>query len=202
MPTYTFECPAHGEFEVTVPISQHRDHWPCPYKSEFEAAGVKFVTAHCSERTEQTYTPERPKNWAIQAVVVHLGKDGAVRFPAHVNAPVPKGFNRVELRSLGEIEQFERRVNAKLSAEAAIHIENEERHFSILRDQSRSDLRQRMQSMSLAGKAFAQFCIEENNRCQRKSSDVGFHLNILHFNSSNREAHNDKETGWKPTRWI
>ncbi len=196
MPTYSYECPVHGEFEVTVPISAHRDHWPCPVLNESND-GVYA----CFCVTEQTYTPSRPKDWAIKPVVVHLGADGAVRFPANEHAPVPQGFNRVELKTLGEIETFERQVNQKLSSEAALHHEHEEQHFAALRAQLRGELRQRMQTMSPFGRDFAQFCIEENNRRARKKSDVGFHLEVLHFNQSNREAYRPG-SGYKPTRWI
>lgn len=30
MPSYEFECPKHGKFEIVVSISKHRDKWPCP----------------------------------------------------------------------------------------------------------------------------------------------------------------------------
>ncbi len=193
MPTYTFECPAHGEFEIVIPVSEHSDHYPCP----------KWTGSYpCRETTVQTYSTSRPKDWAIKAIVVHLGADGAVRFPGHENARVPKGFNRVELKTLGEIAAFERQVNQKLSSEASKHIENEERHFEGVRSRLRSDLRQRMHTMSPFGRAFAQLAIEMNNARKRKKSDVGFQVDILNNNSSTREAYIDKETNWKPNRWI
>jgi hypothetical protein len=195
MPTYSFCCPAHGEFEVTVPVSQHRDNWPCPHTT-----GHPFYM--CMERTEQTYTRSKPKDWAIKAIVVHVGADGAVRFPGHENARVPKGFNRVELKTLSEIAAFERQINQKLSSEASRHIENEERHFESVRARLRGELRQQMQSMSPFGRAFAQLAIAMNNSRKRKKSDVGFQVDILNNDNSSREAYRDKETNWKPTRWI
>src|SRR5258708_1278544 len=95
MPKYSFECPTHGEFEIAVPVSAHRDHWPCP-------------SAKCKAVTEQTYTPEKPKTWSIAPVVVHVGAGGKVRFPGRSDAKVPRGFNKVELKTLPEIENFER----------------------------------------------------------------------------------------------
>jgi hypothetical protein len=200
MPTYTFDCPVHGEFSITVPISAHQDHPPCPVMVSTKKESGGFL--QCGETTLQTYTPSRPKDWAIKPIVIHVGKDGNFRFPGHENARVPKGFNRVELKTLSEIAAFERQMNQKLSSEAARHIENEEKHFQRVRDRERSDLRQKMQSFSERGKAFAQFCIDENNRRRRKKSDVGFQVDILNNNSSNREPHRDQETGWKQNRWI
>jgi hypothetical protein len=198
VPTYSYECPVHGEFEVTVPISAHQDHPPCPLKTD----GPEGPNYACFCETVQTYTPSRPKDWAIKAIVVHVGADGAVRFPGHENARVPKGFNRVELKTLSEIQAFERQVNQKLSSEASRHIENEERHFEGVRARLRGELRQRMQSMSPFGRAFAQLAIEMNNSRRRKKSDVGFNVDILNNDNSSREAYRDKETNWKPTRWI
>jgi hypothetical protein len=202
MPKYTFLCPVHGEFEVTVPISDHKDHWPCPWNGDTEVGGIKILTLSCKETTEQTYTPSRPKDWAIKPIVVHVGEGGAFRFPAHENAPVPKGFNRVELKSISEIESFERKANQRLTAEASIHLEREEQHFAKLQEKLRSELRQRMQTMSPFGRDFAQFVIDQNNKRGRKKSDVGFHVDILHNDSSNREPYRDEQTKWKPTRWI
>jgi len=157
---------------------------------------------NCREVTIQTYSPSRPKDWAIKPIVVHVGKGGAVRFPGHENAPVPKGFNRVELKTLSEIAAFERKVNQKLSSEAAQHLEREEAHFSSIQAKLRGELRERMKTMSPFGRDFAQFVIEQNNQRKRKKSDVGFHVQVLNFDSANREAYRDRETGWKPNRWI
>src|SRR5437763_10638497 len=189
MATYTYECPTHGEFEIVVPVSLHQDHPPCPREG-------------CGELTVQTYTVSKPKDWAIKPIVVHVGEGGKVRFPAHENAPVPEGFNRVELKTLPEIAAFERQINQKLSAEASEHYENEERHFSEVQSRLRGELRQRMQGMSAFGRDFAEFCIAMNNSRKRKKSDVGFHVEILNFDASNREPQRDKLTGWKPNRWI
>ncbi len=170
-------------------VSQHQNHYPCQKKG-------------CAEVTLQTYSRSKPKDWSIRPIVIHLGADGAVRFPGHENARVPKGFNRVELKTLSEIAAFERQVNQKLSSEAARHIENEERHFEAVRGRLRGELQQQMKTMSPRGRDFAQFVIDENNRRARKKSDVGFQVDILHNDARNREDYRDKETNWKPVRWI
>src|SRR6266404_6298813 len=187
MPTWSYECPVHGDFEISGPVSSHQDHPVCPFQN-----GHPFYM--CMEETVQTYTRSKPKDWAIKAIVVHVGADGAVRFPGHENARVPKGFNRVELKTLSEIAAFERQVNQKLSSEAARHIENEERHFEAVRGRLRGELQQQMKTMSPRGRDFAQFVIDENNRRARKKSDVGFQVDILHNDARNREDYRDKET--------
>lgn len=205
MPKYSYECPVHGAFDISVPISQHSDHPPCPYPAangnDFETIVVDSgdVRPSCQEVTLQTYTPERAKNWAIKPIVIHVGEDGKVRFPGDEHARVPKGFNRVELKSLSEIRAFEKEMNQKFSSEAARHHENEERHFEAVRAQLRGDLRQRMQTMSAFGRAFAQFCIDANNQRRRKSSDVGFQVQVINFDQSNREPYRPG-SGFRPRR--
>lgn len=185
MPKYSFECPKHGEFEIAVPVSAHRDHWPCPH-------------AGCKATTEQTYTPEKPKNWTIQPVVVHVGAGGKIRFPGRADAKVPKGYNKVELRTIPEIEKFERDYNQRLSAEAEQHHANEARHFEAVRGRNRSDLRMRMQSMSQFGQDFARLVMAINDaKKNKRRGDPNFHVEILHMDQSNREAQRDQETGWK-----
>lgn len=189
MPTYSFLCEKHGEFTLTVPVSRHQDHPPCPQNK-------------CARETVQTYTPDRPKNWSIRAIVVHVGADGQYRLPGHANAKVPKGFNKIELTTLSEITKFERKMNQQLSGEAERHLDNQERHFSAMQSKQRGELRMKMQSMSQFGKDFAQLCMDQNNKRQRKPADVGFQVDILNNNNSSRDIFRDKETGWKPVRWV
>lgn len=166
-----------------------------------EIGMVRIVTTPCRETTVQTYHSSRPKDWAIKPVVIHVDRGGAVRFPGNSDAKVPKGFNKVELRTIPEIEKFEREMNRKFHAEAEQHHENEARVFGEIRAQLRSELRQRMQTMSALGRDFARAAMEANDRRPRKSSDTGFHLQVLHFNASNREPFREGK-GYKPTRWI
>lgn len=188
MPTWTFECPVHGEFELTAPIARHRDHPECPY-------------SHCRETTVQTYHASRPKDWAIQPVVLHVDKKGNVRFPGHANGKIPRGFERVELKTLAEIQAFEHKMNHNLSCEAQQHQENEEKFFAPLRAKLRGELRQKMQSMSRTGRDFARYAMAVNDARERKKTDVGFHIQVLHFDASNREPFREGR-GFKPTRWI
>jgi len=88
-------------------------------------------------------------------------------------------------------------MNTRLSAEADQHNTNEERYFGTIRSELRGELRQRMQGMSEMGRAFAQFAMKVNDARKRKSTEVGFHTEILHFDQSNREAHSDDRTDWK-----
>lgn len=130
-------------------------------------------------------------------IVVHVNADGKYRFPGSADARVPKGFERVELTTIPQIEKLERTVNAQLRNESEKHNINEEIAFGQVKSKMRSELMQKMATMSPAGRAFAEFCIARNNARKRKTSEVGFHCEILHFDQGNRDAHVDDRTGWK-----
>jgi hypothetical protein len=182
MPAYTYECERHGIFEVRCRLAEWTIQRKCP---------------KCKKPSEQVHLPSDSRNCEVPPIVVHVAADGSVRFPGASDARVPEGFERKELRTIREIEHFERQMNAKLRSEASQHNEREERFFSELHAQNRSDLRQRMMSMSTFGREFARMAIEMNNRRKSKKSDVGFFVDILHNNQSNREPYRDARTGWK-----
>jgi hypothetical protein len=184
MPTYSYECEKHGMFELILPLSKWDDRKPCPTKG-------------CKRMGEQVVLPNDASRHFANPVVVHVSSDGSYRFPMSANAPVPKGFEKKELRTIREIESLERSVNKKLHSESRQHQENEERRFSQLRSDLRGDLRQRMQSMSERGRDFARLAMQLNDQRRSKSTEVDFHTEILHMDQSNRHEHRDAATEWK-----
>jgi hypothetical protein len=185
MPCYCYECPKHGTFELTLPLRKWDSTKPCP---------------KCSQPSEQVLLPQRAYAEFRDPIVVHVSADGKYRFPGAANARVPKGFERKELRTIREVESFERDVNKQLRGEAERHRENESRHFEEIYAQKRSELRQAMQQMSPLGRDFAQFAIKMNNARRRKPTDCGFHVEILHFDQGNREPQRDRSTDWRNRR--
>jgi hypothetical protein len=147
---------------------------------------------------DQILLPNDSSRHFSDPVVVHVSADGAYRFPGSSNARVPKGFEKRELRTIREIEKFERDVNCKVHAEARQHQEKEQQQVAEIRAHLRGELRQRMQSMSQLGRDFANLAMMLNDQRRSKPTDPGFHVQVLHYDQSNREAHRDKETGWKP----
>lgn len=184
MPTYLYDCPEHGVFELTLPLREWDDKKSCPKDG-------------CGKISEQILVPSGSAGEFSEPIVVHVAADGAVRFPGRSDAKVPKGFERRELRTIRQIENFERQMNTRLHAEADQHHSNEERHFGEIKAQQRSDLRQKMQGMSDQGREFARLAMKMNDARRRKTNECGFHIEILHFDRSNREAHSDDRTDWK-----
>lgn len=83
------------------------------------------VTCHsCNSLMRQIWWQRQrraaPAQWDDQtAVVVHVARDPSipddvsVRYPCRVDAPVPAGYEAVRLRSLREVDRFERAHNVQ-----------------------------------------------------------------------------------------
>lgn len=111
MPAYDFKCP-EGH------ITEHFMSF-----SALEAAGNKCECGDvdpdgvvCTKEGEYSasfwYNSATHFAQRFSPVVIHRGVDGKIRFPGHANAPVPEGYQKVELTQLSEIRALEREVNA------------------------------------------------------------------------------------------
>ncbi len=146
--------------------------------------------------------------------VIHKDAKGNVRFPMHENAPIPKGFMKVEMDT-AEVRKFEREMNVKERAKYSEYKSREREHFNKMQAVRRRDLRSAIEngSISVRGpdgkmqrvefsefdKDFARFAMEQNNQRAYMDShfDPGFCVEALSFDSSNREQYSDVLTGWK-----
>ena len=182
MPKYSYECPTHGLFHLILPLREWDDHKPCP---------------QCSKTSEQVVLPQGEHGTLPHPIVVHVSSTGRFRFPGSPDAKAPKGFEKVELKTISEVQKFERQVNHRLREEARDHQENEEKFFAGVKAQLRSDLRQAMKNMTPKGRDFARIVMALNDARRRKPTEVGFHCDILHNDAGNREAWRDERTGWK-----
>ena len=182
VPAYTFECETHGLFELTLPLSKWDDHKPCP---------------KCRKSSEQVLLPASAHTFFETPIVVHVAKDGTFRCPGHTNAKCPAGYERRELRTVRDVEAFERHANARIRSEAGQHQENEERFYSQVRKKLRGELRQEMQHFSNFGRDLARFVMAHNDSRNKDVKDAGFHVEVLHYDQTNRDPYRDRETGWK-----
>src|SRR5512146_2376325 len=95
---HDFKCSHCGNlFEHMVP-------------SDFELAPR---CPECKGKSSLVFLPKRQNAQNFDPVVIFRGPKGKVRFPGRANAPTPKGYERVELRTSHEIHKFEREMNAK-----------------------------------------------------------------------------------------
>jgi hypothetical protein len=105
---YDFRCP--------------KGHTTEHFLSSF-AETVVCGESGCAEQSE--YSPSFWYSSALQAerriqnaqgfspVVIHKDAQGNIRFPAHASAPVPEGFQKVELTTIQQVRSLEREVNLK-----------------------------------------------------------------------------------------
>lgn len=181
IPAYSYECAKHGIFELSLPLRKWSDRMPCP---------------QCRKISEQVLLPQRGRGEFANPVVIHVDSKGNYRFPGAPDAKCPPGFVKKELKTIRDIEHFERQFNAKLRSDSDRHHENEERAFAERRAQLRSELRQAMNHFSPAGRDFAQMAMRINDERKRKTTECGFHVTILH-EDSRKNPWIDERTNWK-----
>lgn len=135
-------------------------------------------------------------------IVVHRDpQTGDYSFPGHRDAPVPYGYERVDVTDIHHARNIERFVESQEAAKEAANIaaqrEAKERYRKTLED----DLRAKMGDMSSKGREFAEYAIKkERERVEQKSTRVksanaGFEA--LAYTKSNRSEYRDKQTDWK-----
>jgi hypothetical protein len=157
--------------------------------------GIGQWPFRCKGTGEHDLRPRRAQN--IDPVVVHRAKDGTYRFPGSADAPIPAGYEKVELRTLAEVDAFSKKVNQHDRSIIDRHVERECQQIEALEAQQRPELRAAMQRMTPAQRALAEHAIRVNNSRRPKGFDSGFHLEIREMDASNRDAHRDVRTGWR-----
>ncbi len=136
----------------------------------------------------------------FEPIVYHMTKDGHVSTPAHPDAPVRPGYERREARTIREIQSLERRVNRQELDKAEAHQHREEVMLAHLRAEKRSTFLRDVQRMSPRGRRIAEIAMEKNDNNRPRLADPGVHFEVLHFDQSNRDAHQDATTGWRSRR--
>ena len=135
-------------------------------------------------------------------IVVHQAADGSYRFPMAADAPVPPGYQKVELTTRRQVEALEHSVNARERREFEKHAERQRAASNEFWSRQNAELRARAKNFSPEGRAAVEYLIERQAREDRVPSapDPGFHVEIMHYNSSNREGHDDARTHWKTVK--
>ena len=149
----------------------------------------------CGEPARMIFLPRGQNAQNFDPVVIFRGPKGKVRFPGRANAPTPKGYERVELRTSHEVYKFEREMNAKEISRYHAKQEREERCVEPFRAALRSQLRGHARNFSQYGKDFASLAMSENDNRPRQRYDPGFHLEAFHYDSSNRDPWTDRDIG-------
>lgn len=153
----------------------------------------------------------------IDPIVVHQSADGTYRMPGHANAKVPAGYERVELRTIRHIEQFESTVNRQHKSIIDRKADREQRRYEEATSQRHARLRHAINhgftmkdsdgktvtfgAMSPMGRLLAERAMRRSNEKKPQHTyDPGFRVEILHTDASNREPWRDKDTNWQKRR--
>ena len=181
MPLIDVRCTNGHEHEVYRAVSEWPKTPPCPT---------------CAESTEQLMIPA-PTRSTPDPVIVYKASDGSFRFPGDPNGLSAKtyekqGMTRVELRGAADVRRFESQMTKQERSIAARKVETAHRNRELRESHLRSELRQKMASMSERGRDVARAAMRFNdNKPREGTKDPGFHVEAFSYNHSNRDESRD-----------
>lgn len=185
MPLYDFQCldeTCGRVFERLLRLCEYDDPQACP---------------SCGGTSHKVLLPSGVNASHFDPVVIHRNAKGEYRYPGSADAPVPAGFEKVELRTFAEIDQFSRTVNQQERRKIDEQVSREQYAIDQVESRLRPELRAAMQRMTPAQRAFAQIAIARNNANRPQTRDANFFLEAREYDGSNRDAYRDVRSGWK-----
>ncbi|HEY6373868.1 MAG TPA: hypothetical protein VIX37_25070 [Candidatus Sulfotelmatobacter sp.] len=164
--------------------------------------GVTFGIGDWPFCPHQSVLPERAKHFDSIVVWQSNSDSEKYSFPGQANEPVPEGYHKCELNDLRSADKFIARMNAierrKLEAER-------DQRYAL--DDAGIRERRRNEDASGAVNARAEALrrrvrewtdkVRERRREAHPRIDPNFHINVLSFDSGNRNSYSGPETGWR-----
>lgn len=129
----------------------------------------------------------------IPAVVFFKNRQGQIYLPGRNDARLPPGYERHETTQPSEVRGLIKQMDTESRIQREQATFREEVTLGEERRQRRSDLFQRMGTMSNRGKDFARYAIERNNAKAKPEYRPGNHMIALEYNDSNHDAAIPKE---------
>lgn len=123
-------------------------------------------------------------------------------FPGQADEAVPDGYHRVEITNLREADQFVARFNAierrKLEGERDSRRALDDAGIRARRreEDARGAVNPRAEALRRRVREWAD-SVRERRRGQHTRIDPQFHINVLSFDSGNRNSYSGPETGWR-----
>jgi putative FmdB family regulatory protein len=115
MPLYDFTCDQCGSVaEYLFKYSELPPKMKCN-ECELGVASYTPTFWDCSpiQTTRRIQNAQR-----FSPVIIHRDANGNIRFPGNTNAPVPEGFQKVELSTIQQVRALEKEVNTRDSVKA------------------------------------------------------------------------------------
>ena len=135
-------------------------------------------------------------------IVVHVSPSGEYHFPAAIDAPIPAGFQKHEIRSIREADKITREVNSREDSKLSeVHMAHE-----ATRQEKRRRRQEFMDAMHSKLSPAARQYLDERREYQREKDkerernrprSADFHIDVFAFDGSNREAYADSRTDWR-----
>lgn len=186
--------------------------YECPKGHKTEHFLSAFAETHvCGEEECQEVGEYRPSFWYTSSlgrkaqgfapVVIHRDADGNIRLPAHADAPMPPGFQKVLLTDISQIRKFEHDMNLVESAKIADHAQNKIRNMNGQLAENRRAMSEIIKKFSPRGRKFYEAMRTASEIKQQKFAARGlpephFHIEAFSQDSSNREEYRDKKNDW------
>ena len=134
-------------------------------------------------------------------VVVYRNPDGSYGVPGQSTDPTPAGSERVELRTIRDLERVQREMTMRARAEAVAALSSEQAAMNKVKSGLHAELRAAMRHMDNRARAFAEAALERSeSKPERRPPDGSVSIEVLNKDASNRQGWRDERTGWKERR--
>jgi len=212
MPMYDFECPDGHVTEKYLTfqrLEDSNDSMICDHEGCTKVAEYRPSFWYNSATNAQRFSP----------VVIHRDEHGNVRFPGNTNAPVPEGFQKVELATIQQVRALEKEINLRDTVKAGeFHAAREKFLDGQLRENRRAvdeilaggswqgvedgKIVERRGISPRGQKILAQLREASKQKQARGRSRVSpeFIVEAFSQDASNREDHRDASSDWMRVR--
>lgn len=195
MTTYGFECLTCGHRQADYAGR-------CPTCSGTMSACYDDPSARIPREPWEKSDRRQGRAQRFAPIAYHEDARGHLTMPGHESAKPRPGVERKEARTIREIEALERRFNAQEGVVAERVMQQEEIARTLVRSETRSRMRQRIQSSQTSARArsFAERWMAHQDQRPVERKTPNLHFDVLHFDQSNRVPYVDARTGWKTRR--
>lgn len=144
-------------------------------------------------------------------IVIHQAVDDADQFsfPGHSGDPTPAGYRRIEIDSVQAADYWTSRIDRLERAKAAETAVMNQAYFDEKTQARRERVDGEMRRTGLDGSGRARWLRDKARefvdrrtveKRQTQTGRGGFHIQVMAYDSSNRQPYADVRTGWKESK--
>ncbi len=123
---------------------------------------------------------------------------GEIRFLAHKNAKIPKGYQREAITTLHEADKFMKEVNQREDAKAQEAAYHEGRYWKEAYAANAAELERRARSFHPITRQYAEEAVRKMRTYEGpRPKDSNFYIEPFVYDSGNRESFCNEDTGWR-----